>query len=165
ASAYGIGGAVQGATALVLDWWKYRIERHDSTSAPLGGLEVSASEFTSKSHGMSVLQSLELPRGISISGSFTRVARRTFGGDQPAEWFPAANFSWHLPPLLDGRSTIRLRGAYAELPGATPSLATLSSLPVGPPGSSGDLAKMERVQTIELGADASFDRLGSASVT
>ena len=165
-SAYGIRGGFQGATALVLDWFKDRNETHDSASGPLGTVEVNGSEFKSKSRSMSVHQGFELPRGISINGSFTRVTRGFFGSDQPAEWFPAANLSWHLPPRLDGRSAIRLRVAYAELPGATPSLATLFTLPAGPPGGgSGNRVKMERVQTLELGADASLDRLGSASLT
>ena len=167
ASSYPIHGSVSGSSALVLDWGKTHITSRDTAS--LGSLSsTSETEFHNRSRSVSFLQGFDLPHGLSANGSVQRVMTTIFGSNPSWEWFPAANLSWRLPALINGRSTVRLRGAYAELPGAAPSLTTLLSLPVGPPspqGASVGQFKMERVQTVELGADASLDRLGSASFT
>ena len=164
-SSYHVGGGVAGSTALVLDWWKNKVETSDSVGvAPAVG--TSETQFTMRSRSASFLQAFDFPHGVSVNGSFHRVMKTLFGSDQPWEWFPAANISWRLPPLRNDRSAVKLRVAYAELPGAAPSLATLLSLPVGPPQSGGGTEpKMERTKSLELGVDASLDRLGSASVS
>jgi len=164
ASSYSIHGSVTGSSALILDWWKNWIETsHSIGVSPV--LELEGSQFSNRSRSVTLVQGFDWPRGISVNGSLHRMTRTFLGTEQP-EWFPAANLSWRLAPLMRGRSTVRLRAAYAELPGAMPSLPTLFSVPVGPPQSgTGNQAKIERTKTLELGADASLDRLGSASVT
>jgi len=162
ASAYGIRGEVRGSTALVLDWWSEHVETSDSIGGPPGAFEASASESKARSHSMSFQQSVDLPFGVSVNGSFTRTARTFFGAEQAGEWPPAANLSWRTSPF-NGRSTVRWRAAYAELAGAIPGLNTLVFAPLGTQG--GKPVKMERVKTVELGVDASLAGVGNASVT
>ncbi|HKN67951.1 MAG TPA: TonB-dependent receptor plug domain-containing protein, partial [Gemmatimonadaceae bacterium] len=164
ASAYSIREALRGSTALVLDWWKDRIETHDLIDGPTGSFETSAGNYKTRSQSLSIHQGFELPRGVSFNASFQRVSETIFESEQHAEWFPAANVSWQLPPLIGGRSTLRLRAAYAELPGATPSVLT-ALVPVFPsPAASAEPVRMERIRGMEIGADASLERLATASL-
>ena len=162
-SAYAIRGDVRGSTALVLDWWSNRVATYDSVGAPSGAFEADATNFETRSHSMSLQQSVDLPHGVSLNGSLTRYARRFFGAEQSGEWFPATNVSWRTGPFMNGRSVVRWRAAYAQLAGGIPGLNTLIFAPLGTQG--GSVVKMERVHTIELGVDASLDRLGTASLT
>ena len=164
ASSYSIRGGLTGASALVLDWWKNRVETLDSIGAP-PVFGTSGSQFTTRSRSVTFLQGFDLPGGISVNASFHRVMRTLFGSDEPWEWFPAANVSWRLSPLLNGRSSVRLRAAYAELPGAMPSIETLFFPIRALPFESPEQVKMERVKSFEIGADASVGQLASGSIT
>ena len=161
ASSYSILGYVAGSSALVLDWWKNHVETRESEGeAPL--LFASETHFTMRSRTVSFLQGFDLPFGFSVNGSAHRIMRAV--GDQQWEWFPAGNASWRLPSFMNGRSSVRLRAAYADLPGAVPSVQTIFLPLFTPPGTS-NRVKMERVKSVEVGVDAAVDRLVSASVT
>jgi len=164
ASSYHIGGSITGSSALVFDWWRNQVEAREFAGPSPGGVSTE-SQARVKSRSVAFLQGFDLPYGISINGSLQRVMRGLYLSAQPWEWFPAANMSWRLQPLLGGRSALRLRAAYAERPGASPS-PFLALAPVFPStsGSTGRV-RLERVQDIEIGADASLDRIANASVT
>lgn len=164
-SSYSLRGNVTGTSSLVLDWQRTRISARDSASLGSFLSSTSESQFRNTSRSVSFLQGFDLPYGISVNGSLHRVARSIFGSSEPWEWFPAANVSWRLRPMMSGRSTVRLRVAYAELPGVTPTVLP-PPVPVFPsPGVSQERIRMERSKETEIGADASLERLVNASIT
>ena len=163
-SAYRLGYAVIASTTAQLERDVLQRETLDSIGAP-PLLDISGSEFRMRSTDLWLTEAMHLPRAIDLTASMERVTSGIVGATGGKEWFPSANISWSPFVEAHGVSDVRLRAAYAEVPGSSMALLSLLGIVAPPFGPPPPPPKMERTKDIEVGAEATFGHRTTVSVT